>query len=106
MIESFAANVIVEETFGQTIVFAVIDVMLESNYTVNFYLYCLTGRRFRNEFLKVISCGRYGSYVRGGAQGQGRQVKDSANNTSTATACASTEDSIYTTEQASGPILS
>ncbi|XP_076439150.1 uncharacterized protein LOC143278023 [Babylonia areolata] len=28
------------------------------NHAVNFYLYCLTGRRFREEFLKVLCCGR------------------------------------------------
>ncbi|KAL8562140.1 hypothetical protein ACOMHN_041975 [Nucella lapillus] len=31
-----------------------------TNHAVNFYLYCLTGRRFREEFLKVLCCGRGG----------------------------------------------
>ncbi|XP_076469696.1 uncharacterized protein LOC143300025 [Babylonia areolata] len=29
-----------------------------SNAAVNFYLYCLTGARFREEFLSVLGCGR------------------------------------------------
>ncbi|XP_076450189.1 putative G-protein coupled receptor 139 [Babylonia areolata] len=33
--------------------------MLFSNNAVNFYLYCLTGKRFREEFIKIISCGRF-----------------------------------------------
>ncbi|XP_076454492.1 uncharacterized protein LOC143289413 [Babylonia areolata] len=28
------------------------------NHAVNFYLYCLTGRRFREEFVSVVWCGR------------------------------------------------
>ena len=28
------------------------------NYTVNFFFYCLSGRQFRNEFIRVITCGR------------------------------------------------
>ncbi|KAL8562145.1 hypothetical protein ACOMHN_041980 [Nucella lapillus] len=31
-----------------------------TNHAINFYLYCLTGRRFREEFLKVLCCGRGG----------------------------------------------
>ncbi|KAL8562133.1 hypothetical protein ACOMHN_041968 [Nucella lapillus] len=34
------------------------------NHAVNFYLYCLTGRRFREEFLKVLCCGRGGRRLR------------------------------------------
>ncbi|KAL8609099.1 hypothetical protein ACOMHN_030440 [Nucella lapillus] len=35
-----------------------------TNHAVNFYLYCLTGRRFREEFLKVLCCGRGGQRLR------------------------------------------
>ncbi|XP_076437359.1 neuromedin U receptor homolog nmur-2-like [Babylonia areolata] len=37
---------------------AVTSLMDHTNPAVNFYLYCLTGRRFREEFLKVVCCGR------------------------------------------------
>ncbi|KAL8562141.1 hypothetical protein ACOMHN_041976 [Nucella lapillus] len=35
-----------------------------TNHAINFYLYCLTGRRFREEFLKVLCCGRGGRRLR------------------------------------------
>ena len=31
-------------------------ILADCNSAVNFYLYCLTGRRFREEFLQVILC--------------------------------------------------
>ncbi|KAL8591869.1 hypothetical protein ACOMHN_044365 [Nucella lapillus] len=34
------------------------SVLANANSAVNFYLYCLTGRRFREEFLKIMCCGR------------------------------------------------
>ncbi|XP_076439151.1 uncharacterized protein LOC143278024 [Babylonia areolata] len=36
----------------------VATLLSHTNSAVNFYLYCLTGRRFREEFLKVLCCGR------------------------------------------------
>ncbi|KAL8562144.1 hypothetical protein ACOMHN_041979 [Nucella lapillus] len=38
--------------------------LTHTNHAVNFYLYCLTGRRFREEFLKVLCCGRGGRRLR------------------------------------------
>ncbi|KAL8562132.1 hypothetical protein ACOMHN_041967 [Nucella lapillus] len=38
----------------------VCTLLTHTNHAVNFYLYCLTGRRFREEFLKVLCCGRGG----------------------------------------------
>ncbi|KAL8565614.1 hypothetical protein ACOMHN_064267 [Nucella lapillus] len=32
--------------------------MAFANHAVNFYLYCLTGKRFREEFLNIICCGK------------------------------------------------
>ncbi|XP_076449118.1 uncharacterized protein LOC143285606 [Babylonia areolata] len=37
---------------------AVTGLLGHANHAVNFYLYCLTGRRFREEFIKVLCCGR------------------------------------------------
>ena len=34
------------------------SLLLFCNMAVNFYLYCLTGRRFRQEFYNIITCGR------------------------------------------------
>ena len=36
----------------------VIALLLYCNMAVNFYLYCLTGRRFRQEFYNILRCGR------------------------------------------------
>jgi hypothetical protein len=92
---------IAEEKFIQTFFSAISDVMLECSFAVNFYLYCLTGRRFRNEFLKVMRCGQHGNPPRVGAQGQGRQVKD----TSTASHFAVPEVLAPVREQPSRPVL-
>ncbi|XP_076437035.1 uncharacterized protein LOC143276430 [Babylonia areolata] len=35
---------------------AVTRVLMHVNHAVNFYLYCLTGRRFREEFVNVMRC--------------------------------------------------
>ncbi|XP_074660611.1 putative G-protein coupled receptor 139 isoform X2 [Tubulanus polymorphus] len=35
---------------------AVTEILVYSNHSVNFVLYCITGRRFREEFLKLCSC--------------------------------------------------
>ncbi|KAL8603338.1 hypothetical protein ACOMHN_039701 [Nucella lapillus] len=43
-----------------------------SNAAINFYLYCLTGRRFREEFFKIVSCGR-----RGRVCGESSSVRES-----------------------------
>ncbi|KAL8562143.1 hypothetical protein ACOMHN_041978 [Nucella lapillus] len=43
-----------------TAVYIVCTLLGHTNHAVNFYLYCLTGRRFREEFLKVLCCGRGG----------------------------------------------
>ncbi|XP_076458597.1 galanin-like G-protein coupled receptor npr-9 [Babylonia areolata] len=37
---------------------AVTTLLSETNHAVNFYLYCLTGKRFREEFVKVLCGGR------------------------------------------------
>ena len=34
------------------------DTLSQTNKAINFYLYCLTGRKFREEFIKVMCCGR------------------------------------------------
>ncbi|XP_076450409.1 uncharacterized protein LOC143286657 [Babylonia areolata] len=39
-----------------TLINAVTFSLMFTNNAVNFYLYCLTGRRFREEFLSVICC--------------------------------------------------
>ncbi|XP_076458596.1 neuromedin-U receptor 2-like [Babylonia areolata] len=39
-------------------VHAVTALLSDTNHAVNFYLYCLTGKRFREEFVKVLCCGR------------------------------------------------
>ena len=36
----------------------IIFLMLYCNMAVNFYLYCLTGKRFRQEFYNILRCGR------------------------------------------------
>ena len=36
----------------------IIFLLLYCNMAVNFYLYCLTGRRFRQEFYNILRCGR------------------------------------------------
>ncbi|KAL8558668.1 hypothetical protein ACOMHN_037761 [Nucella lapillus] len=36
----------------------VTTILLHANSAINFYLYCLTGRRFREEFIKIMCCGR------------------------------------------------
>ncbi|KAL8581203.1 hypothetical protein ACOMHN_038304 [Nucella lapillus] len=33
------------------------SLLMSTNSSINFYLYCLTGRRFRQEFVKMLSCG-------------------------------------------------
>ncbi|KAL8581216.1 hypothetical protein ACOMHN_038316 [Nucella lapillus] len=38
----------------QTLSFLLVD----TNNAVNFYLYCLSGRRFRAEFKRIIGCGK------------------------------------------------
>ncbi|XP_076438801.1 C-C chemokine receptor type 7-like [Babylonia areolata] len=38
--------------------YTVCYLLADSNSAINFYLYCLTGRRFREEFFRVIRCGR------------------------------------------------
>ncbi|XP_076458595.1 uncharacterized protein LOC143292293 [Babylonia areolata] len=37
---------------------AVTALLSQLNHAVNFYLYTLTGRRFREEFIKVLNCAR------------------------------------------------
>ncbi|KAL8606699.1 hypothetical protein ACOMHN_055374 [Nucella lapillus] len=34
------------------------ECLFQANTAINFYLYCLTGRRFREEFIKIMCCGR------------------------------------------------
>ncbi|KAL8558692.1 hypothetical protein ACOMHN_037785 [Nucella lapillus] len=38
--------------------FVVCQALYHANSTIHFYLYCLTGRRFREEFIKIMCCGR------------------------------------------------
>ncbi|KAL8573375.1 hypothetical protein ACOMHN_032390 [Nucella lapillus] len=46
------------ESAESSFINAVCGVLTNVNYAVNFYLYCLTGRRFREEFINVLCCGR------------------------------------------------
>ena len=36
-------------------------ILADCNSAVNFYLYCLTGRKFREEFFRVILCWKKGA---------------------------------------------
>ncbi|KAL8568598.1 hypothetical protein ACOMHN_006259 [Nucella lapillus] len=49
------------EWLGKLAVAFVCHLLGHTNHAINFYLYCLTGRRFRGEFIKVVCCGRGGS---------------------------------------------
>ncbi|XP_076438802.1 neuromedin-U receptor 2-like [Babylonia areolata] len=40
------------------LIYTICYLLSYTNGAVNFYLYCLTGRRFREEFFRVIRCGR------------------------------------------------
>ncbi|KAL8578769.1 hypothetical protein ACOMHN_045757 [Nucella lapillus] len=45
--------------YAKAHMFYTISILLaDSNSAVNFYLYCLTGKRFREEFFRTICCGR------------------------------------------------
>ncbi|KAL8581680.1 hypothetical protein ACOMHN_049236 [Nucella lapillus] len=37
---------------------AICYMLIYLNHAVNFYLYCLTGKRFREEFINIVRCGR------------------------------------------------
>ncbi|KAL8558675.1 hypothetical protein ACOMHN_037768 [Nucella lapillus] len=37
---------------------AICETLYHANSAINFYLYCLTGRRFREEFIKIMCCGK------------------------------------------------
>ena len=58
---SYIAREFLEVTgneYAKVQLFYTVSVLLaDCNSAVNFYLYCLTGRRFREEFLRVFGCG-------------------------------------------------
>ena len=38
--------------------FAITDTLVALNHSINFLLYCMTGRRFRREFMLMVGCKR------------------------------------------------
>ncbi|KAL8558684.1 hypothetical protein ACOMHN_037777 [Nucella lapillus] len=41
-----------------SLISAIGETLYHANSAINFYLYCLTGRRFRGEFIKIMCCVR------------------------------------------------
>ncbi|KAL8585365.1 hypothetical protein ACOMHN_039892 [Nucella lapillus] len=41
-----------------TLIGSICEIFYHTNAAINFYLYCLTGKRFREEFIKIMCCGR------------------------------------------------
>ena len=40
------------------LIFRILRILMYTHCAINFYLYCLTSRMFRNEFLRTITCRR------------------------------------------------
>ena len=58
---------VVGNNFEHVLLLMVLSFYLQAvscmNYTVNFLLYCLGGRQFREEFIQIITCGRGMWYI-------------------------------------------
>ncbi|KAL8578767.1 hypothetical protein ACOMHN_045755 [Nucella lapillus] len=55
----YSYNQVAGYEYANAHMFYTISILLaDSNSAVNFYLYCLTGKRFREEFFRTICCGR------------------------------------------------
>ena len=49
------------ENLNYLLVFRILRVLMYSHFGSNFYLYCLTSRMFRTEFMQTITCRRFGT---------------------------------------------
>ncbi|KAL8606673.1 hypothetical protein ACOMHN_055348 [Nucella lapillus] len=56
--ESAGTDLVGYRTTVLIFIAAICETLYQANTAINFYLYCLTGRRFREEFIKIMCCGR------------------------------------------------
>ena len=45
-----------DEKYDNQFIYRMLTSLLYLNYGINFYLYCLTSRLFRMEFIRILSC--------------------------------------------------
>ncbi|XP_067928071.1 FMRFamide peptide receptor frpr-18-like [Watersipora subatra] len=56
----FAQEIVTPEDFGQSeVVDAIFTLLLYLNHSINFFLYCATGKKFKRELLKMLGCYKF-----------------------------------------------